>query len=106
MIIVSNTTSLIGLATIERFDLLHHLFGKLYIPQAVYDEAVTVVVSNFIVSALDHQRPVTKGHFISRLELFFAPRFDDPIQQHLTPLNNHFGLPTRTHQAMKLQKLI
>ncbi len=42
MIVVSNTTPLIGLATIERFDLLHHLFGKLYIPQAVYDEAVTV----------------------------------------------------------------
>ena len=41
MIVVSNTTPLIGLAIIERFDLLQHLFGKLYIPQAVYDEAVT-----------------------------------------------------------------
>jgi predicted nucleic acid-binding protein len=41
MIVVSNTTPLIGLATIQRFDLLQHLFGKIHIPQAVYDEAVT-----------------------------------------------------------------
>jgi predicted nucleic acid-binding protein len=41
MIVVSNTTPLIGLAVIQRFDLLHHLFGKIYIPQAVYDEAIT-----------------------------------------------------------------
>jgi predicted nucleic acid-binding protein len=40
MIIVSNTTPLIGLATIQRFELLKHLFGELYIAQAVYDEAV------------------------------------------------------------------
>jgi predicted nucleic acid-binding protein len=32
---------LIGLATIQRFDLLQQLFGKIYIPQAVYDEAAT-----------------------------------------------------------------
>lgn len=41
MIVVSNTTPLIGLAAIQQFDLLHQLFGKIYIPQAVYDEAVT-----------------------------------------------------------------
>jgi predicted nucleic acid-binding protein len=41
MIVVSNTTPLIGLATIQRFDLLRQLFGKIYIAQAVYDEAVT-----------------------------------------------------------------
>jgi predicted nucleic acid-binding protein len=41
MIVVSNTTRLIGLATIQRFDLLQHLFGRIYILQAVYDEAVT-----------------------------------------------------------------
>jgi uncharacterized protein len=40
MIIVSNTTPLIGLASIQRFDLLRQLFGKVCIPQAVYDEAV------------------------------------------------------------------
>lgn len=40
MIVVSNTTPLIGLASIQRFDLLKQLFGEVYIPQAVYDEAV------------------------------------------------------------------
>ncbi|MDZ7260635.1 MAG: hypothetical protein ONB05_00745 [candidate division KSB1 bacterium] len=40
MIIVSNTTPLIGLASIQRFDLLQQLFGEIYIAQAVYDEAV------------------------------------------------------------------
>jgi predicted nucleic acid-binding protein len=40
MIVVSNTTPLIGLATIQRFDLLQQLFGEIYIAQAVYDEAV------------------------------------------------------------------
>ncbi|MBU0511802.1 MAG: DUF3368 domain-containing protein [Chloroflexi bacterium] len=40
MIVVSNTTPLIGLATIGRFDLLHQLFGEIHIPKAVYHEAV------------------------------------------------------------------
>jgi predicted nucleic acid-binding protein len=40
MIIVSNITPLIGLASIQRFDLLHQLLGQVYIAQAVYDEAV------------------------------------------------------------------
>jgi len=40
MIVVSNTTPLIGLASIQRFELLRHLFGELNIAQAVYDEAV------------------------------------------------------------------
>lgn len=41
MIVVSNTTPLIGLAIIQRFDLLQQLFGEVYIPQAVYAESVT-----------------------------------------------------------------
>ena len=40
MIVVSNTTPLIGLATIRRFDFLRQLFDEIYIPRAVYDEAV------------------------------------------------------------------
>ncbi len=40
MIVVSNTTPLIGLASIQQFDLLWRLFGKVYIAQAVYEEAV------------------------------------------------------------------
>ena len=40
MIIVSNTTPLIGLASLQRFDLLRQLSSEVHIPQAVYDEAV------------------------------------------------------------------
>ncbi len=40
MIIVSNTTPLIGLSILKRFELLQQLFGEIYIAQAVYDEAV------------------------------------------------------------------
>ncbi len=40
MIVVSNTTPLIGLATIQRFDLLKQLFGEIHIAEAVYAEAV------------------------------------------------------------------
>jgi predicted nucleic acid-binding protein len=41
MIVVSNTTPLIGLASIKRFSLLQQLFGEIHIPQAVFNEAVT-----------------------------------------------------------------
>jgi len=41
MIIVSDTTPLIGLASINRLDLLRELFDEVYIPQAVFDETVT-----------------------------------------------------------------
>lgn len=40
MIVVSNTTPLIGLAILQRFDILRQLFGEVYIPQAVYAETV------------------------------------------------------------------
>ena len=38
MIVVANTTPLIGLASIKRFDLLTRLFGEVHIANAVYDE--------------------------------------------------------------------
>ena len=38
MIVVANTTPLIGLASIQRFDLLHRLFGELVIASAVHNE--------------------------------------------------------------------
>jgi len=41
MIVVSDTTPLIGLASIDRLEILLELFGDVYIPQAVYDETVT-----------------------------------------------------------------
>lgn len=40
MIVVSNTTPLIGLAVIDQFHLLQALFGEIYIPQAVYKEVI------------------------------------------------------------------
>ena len=41
MIVVSNTSPLIGLASIHRFGLLYRMFGQVIISQAVYREAVT-----------------------------------------------------------------
>ena len=41
MIVVSDTTPLIGLAFIGRLELLRELFDEVYIPQAVFDETVT-----------------------------------------------------------------
>jgi len=41
MIVVSDTTPLIGLASIGRLHLLQELFDEVYIPQAVFDETVT-----------------------------------------------------------------
>lgn len=38
--VVSDTTPLIGLASIGRFELLRRLFGEVYIPKAVYQETV------------------------------------------------------------------
>jgi uncharacterized protein len=38
MIVVSNTTPIISLASIEQLDLLKKFFNELYIAQAVYDE--------------------------------------------------------------------
>lgn len=38
MTVVSNTTPLIGLASIERLNLLHQLFGNIYIPITVKNE--------------------------------------------------------------------
>jgi predicted nucleic acid-binding protein len=40
MIVVSNTTPLIGLAVLGRFQLLEQLFGEIHIPGAVYVESV------------------------------------------------------------------
>jgi len=40
MIVVSNTSPIINLATIGQLDLLRQLYGRVVIPQAVYDEIV------------------------------------------------------------------
>jgi predicted nucleic acid-binding protein len=41
MVVVSNSTPLIGLAVVDQFDLLRAFFGEIMIAQAVYDETVT-----------------------------------------------------------------
>jgi predicted nucleic acid-binding protein len=38
MIVVSNTSPLTNLAAIGQFDLLHHLYARLYIAEGVWDE--------------------------------------------------------------------
>ena len=40
LVVVSNTTPLIGLASRQRLELLRRLFGAAYILQAVHDEVV------------------------------------------------------------------
>lgn len=42
MIVVSNTTPLIGLASIQRVQLLEQFFGEIHIAQAVHDESEQV----------------------------------------------------------------
>ena len=42
MIVVSDTTPLISLLKIKRVDLLKELFGEVLIPQAVFDEVISV----------------------------------------------------------------
>ncbi len=38
MIVVSNTTPIISLASIQKIDILERLFGDIIVPQAVYEE--------------------------------------------------------------------
>lgn len=38
MIVVSNTTPIISLASIQQIEVLERLFGEIIVPQAVYDE--------------------------------------------------------------------
>ena len=40
MIVVSNATPLIAMAMADRFDLIQKIFGRIYIPQGVYEEVV------------------------------------------------------------------
>lgn len=41
MIVVSNSTPLIALSRINKFDLLREYFGEIHIPKEVFDEVVT-----------------------------------------------------------------
>lgn len=55
MIVVSDTTPLIGLASIQQFNLLAKLFGEIHIPQAVYDEAY---VTERVAGGVKYEVPV------------------------------------------------
>lgn len=41
-IVVSNSSCLIALSRIDKLELLHELFGKIYIPSAVFHEVITL----------------------------------------------------------------
>jgi predicted nucleic acid-binding protein len=45
LIIVSNSSPLISLGAIDRLDLLHELFGEIFIPDAVLQEVRSVQIS-------------------------------------------------------------
>lgn len=64
MIVVSNTTPLIGLASIRQFNLLRELFGEIYIPQAVYGE-VTRVEHKIDIA----KREVSKAKWIKTVKI-------------------------------------
>lgn len=53
MIVVSNTTPLIGLASIQQLSLLPILFREIHIPQAVYDEAYLAGSVKYPIPAAD-----------------------------------------------------
>jgi len=42
MIVVSDSTLLIGLAKIEKTELLRNIFQKIYIPEAVFQEVYEI----------------------------------------------------------------
>jgi hypothetical protein len=46
MIVVSNASPLVGLASIRQLDLLRQLYSKVHIPEAVWQEVVVTVQAN------------------------------------------------------------
>lgn len=44
MIVICNSSPLIALSKIQKLDILKHIFGKIYIPESVFQE--TVLLSN------------------------------------------------------------
>lgn len=53
MIVVSNTTPLIGLVSVQQFSLLRTLFSEIHIPQAVYNEAYLAGSVKYPIPAAD-----------------------------------------------------
>jgi predicted nucleic acid-binding protein len=63
VIVVSNSTPLISLARINRLHLLEEIFGKVYIPQGVYEEVVMEGVDKA------GAKEVSEGHWIEVVEV-------------------------------------
>lgn len=57
MMVISNSSPLIALGNIRRLDILKFVFGKIYIPKAVYQESVSAkefsVQTQEVLQALD-----------------------------------------------------
>ncbi len=55
MKVVSNSTPLIALARIKQINLLHAVFGRIIIPQGVYNEVVLQNKQGYGKNAANHQ---------------------------------------------------
>ncbi|MBQ2592703.1 MAG: DUF3368 domain-containing protein [Candidatus Riflebacteria bacterium] len=80
MIVISDTTPIISLIKIDKLFLLQKLFGKVIIPQAVYDElvsnpkytneAITVYNSSYIsIVKIEDRQSVDKLRYSSGLDI-------------------------------------
>ena len=63
MIVISDTTPLISLMKIGHLDLIHHLFGEIQIPEAVFKE----LVSNKRFS--EESRQIQESPFIKKVRI-------------------------------------
>ena len=56
--IIGDSSALVALSIMDRLDLLETIFGKIYVPQAVYDEVVvshktqSVKLKNFLADKI------------------------------------------------------
>ena len=51
--VIVNSTPIIGLADIDRLDLLRQVYGQIVIPQAVYDEIISLSVKKQVEANRD-----------------------------------------------------
>lgn len=58
--IIGDSSALVALATMNRLDLLESIFGKVYVPQAVYDEVTilgkpqSITLKKFLLDKIIH----------------------------------------------------
>jgi len=73
MIVVSNTSPIINLAMVDELDLLRELYGKVVMPQAVYDEIAVGGAGQVGAEEVDkldwiEVKPVTNRPMVTSLE--------------------------------------